>query len=259
MPEDIDLSKPGNPLENHPTWKFTKCPFTGQNAIRETDTLDTFVDSAWYFLIFCSPKYQEGPFNEKEMDYWMPVDQYIGGIEHAILHLLYSRFFTKALALKNISEPFSKLFTQGMVCHETYKNDSGDWVYPDDIEIKDNKIYQISTGEQVSEGPSESMSKSKKNVIDPSSIINTYGADAARWFMLSDSPPDRDINWSISGIQGSWRFCQKIWSIVVTNQKLFTKKINSKNKKNLNKKAREFIKKTHEHLDSITKSIENSK
>ena len=143
-----------------------------------------------------------------------------------------------------------------MVCHSTYKNYSGDWVYPDDIEIKDNKIYQISTGEQVSEGPSESMSKSKKNVIDPSSIINTYGADAARWFMLSDSPPDRDINWSISGIQGSWRFCQKIWSIVVTNQNLFTKDINEKNTENVNKTAGEFLKKTHEHLDSITKSIE---
>ena len=256
LPEDIDLSKPGNPLENHPTWKFTKCPFTGQDAIRETDTLDTFVDSAWYFLRFCSPKYEGGPFNEKDMNYWMPVDQYIGGIEHAILHLLYSRFFTKALALKNIREPFSKLFTQGMVCHSTYKNYSGDWVYPDDIEIKDNKIYQISTGEQVSEGPSESMSKSKKNVIDPSSIISTYGADAARWFMLSDSPPDRDINWSISGIQGSWRFCQKVWSIVVTNQNLFTKDINEKNTENVNKTASEFLKKTHEHLDSITKSIE---
>ena len=162
LPDVIDLSVSGNPLDNHPTWKYTKCPETGMNAIRETDTLDTFVDSAWYFLRFCSPQNTNSPFDEKETSYWMPVDQYVGGVEHAILHLLYSRFFTKALHLEDIKEPFQSLFTQGMVCHNTYQNEEKTWVFPDDVEKKNNTFIQISTGQKVIEGPIESMSKSKK-------------------------------------------------------------------------------------------------
>jgi len=213
LPEDIDLNKPGNPLENHPTWKFTKCPETGMKAIRETDTLDTFVDSSWYFLRFCSPLEQKRPFNEEDVNYWMPVDQYIGGVEHAILHLLYSRFFT--LALKDefkfkFSEPFENLFTQGMVCHPTFKTEKGDWVFPKDVKFKDGK-YFLENNLKVLKGDSQAMSKSKKNIVDPDDIIKIYGSDAVRWFILSDSPPDRDIQWSDSGIQGAYKYIQKIF------------------------------------------------
>jgi leucyl-tRNA synthetase len=215
LPNDIDFNKPGNPLENHPTWKYTKCPETGMKAIRETDTLDTFVDSSWYFLRFCSPLEQNHPFNEEDVNYWMPVDQYIGGVEHAILHLLYSRFFT--LALKDefkfkFSEPFQNLFTQGMVCHPTFKTKKGDWVFPKDVKFEDGK-YFLDNNLEVLKGDSQAMSKSKKNIVDPDDIIKIYGADAVRWFILSDSPPDRDIQWSDSGIQGAFKYIQKIWRI----------------------------------------------
>jgi leucyl-tRNA synthetase len=213
LPSDIDFSKPGNPLENHPTWKYTKCPETGMKAIRETDTLDTFVDSSWYFLRFCSSNEREQPFNIDDANYWMPVDQYIGGVEHAILHLLYSRFFSLALQddfkLK-FSEPFKNLFTQGMVCHPTYKTKSGKWVFPKDVIEKEN-LHFLKNNEKVFKGDSQAMSKSKKNIIDPDDIIKIYGADAVRWFILSDSPPDRDIQWSDNGIQGSFKYIQKIW------------------------------------------------
>ena len=213
LPQDIDLSKPGNPLENHPTWKYTKCPETGMKAIRETDTLDTFFDSSWYFLRFCSPKEKTAPFNINEINYWMPVDQYIGGVEHAILHLLYSRFFT--LALQNeykfkFSEPFENLFTQGMVCHPTFKTKNGKWIFPKDV-IEKNNSFLSKNNEEVIKGDSQAMSKSKKNIIDPDDIIQIYGSDAVRWFILSDSPPDRDIQWSDNGIQGAFKYIQKIW------------------------------------------------
>ena len=213
LPKDIDFSKPGNPLENHPTWKYTKCPETGMKAIRETDTLDTFVDSSWYFLRFCSSKEETKPFNIDEINYWMPVDQYIGGVEHAILHLLYSRFFT--LALKNeyefkFTEPFENLFTQGMVCHPTFKTKTGKWIFPKDV-IEKNNSFLSKNNEVVVKGDSQAMSKSKKNIIDPDDIIQIYGADAVRWFILSDSPPDRDIQWSDNGIQGAFKYIQKIW------------------------------------------------
>jgi leucyl-tRNA synthetase len=215
LPKDIDFNKPGNPLENHPTWKYTKCPETGMKATRETDTLDTFVDSSWYFLRFCSPKEQNRPFNEEDVNYWMPVDQYIGGVEHAILHLLYSRFFT--LALKDefkfkFSEPFKNLFTQGMVCHPTFRTEKGKWVFPKEVIEKDG-LYFLDNKEKVLKGDSQAMSKSKKNIVDPDDIIKIYGADAVRWFILSDSPPDRDIQWSDSGIQGAFKYIQKIWRI----------------------------------------------
>jgi leucyl-tRNA synthetase len=259
LPEDIDLSQTGNPLENHPTWKYTKCPYTGMNAVRETDTLDTFVDSAWYFLRFCSSNNDSEPFTKEDLQYWMPVDQYVGGVEHAILHLLYSRFFTRALdESENIGfkEPFSGLFTQGMVCHETFKLKSGEWVFPNDVIEKNNKTYHFETNEEVIKGPSESMSKSKKNVVDPENIINEYGADTARLFMLSDSPPERDINWSISGINGAWKFTQKFWRVVNSCEDIFT--INLKEKpKEITGDSNKFRKIVHKHLKSITDSIEN--
>ena len=215
LPKDIDFSKPGNPLENHPTWKYTKCPETGMKAIRETDTLDTFVDSSWYFLRFCSPKEKARPFNIDEANYWMPVDQYIGGVEHAILHLLYSRFFTLALQDEfklKVSEPFENLFTQGMVCHPTFKTEKGKWVFPKEV-IEKNGSYFLDNKEKIFKGDSQAMSKSKKNIVDPDDIIKIYGADAVRWFILSDSPPDRDIQWSDNGIQGAFKYIQKIWRV----------------------------------------------
>jgi len=227
-------------------------------AIRETDTLDTFVDSSWYFLRFCSAKNNEVPFDAKDIDYWMPVDQYVGGVEHAILHLLYSRFFTRALKkgkkLK-ISEPFKGLFTQGMVCHETYKNKNNEWIYPDEVIEKKGEIKHIKSEEKIIKGPSESMSKSKKNTIDPEKIISEYGADSARWFMLSDSPPERDINWSEAGIQGSWRFCQKIWSLIQSNIDVFKIQTNAA-PLDLSDKSLQLQREIHNILSQVTNSIE---
>ena len=226
LPEDINLNSNGNPLDNHPTWKLTTQKSTGKKATRETDTLDTFVDSSWYFLRFCSPNHKSSPFDEKKIDYWMPVDQYIGGIEHAILHLLYSRFFTKAIKKCNknfkINEPFKNLFTQGMVCHESYKDAKGNWLYPDEIEKIDPKtIIKKSDKSKVTVGPPESMSKSKKNTVDPETMIEQLGADSVRWFILSDSPPEKDIQWSDNGVVSANKFLQKIWNIcfLVSNRK----------------------------------------
>ena len=218
LPDDIDLSSQGNPLENHPTWKKTTDKQTGKVAIRETDTLDTFVDSSWYFLRFCSPNHKASPFDSEKVNYWMPVDQYIGGIEHAILHLLYSRFFTKSInsydKTIDIPEPFKNLFTQGMVCHESYKDQNGDWLYPDEIiKIDNDTAIKKSDKSKVIIGLPESMSKSKKNTIDPEVMIEKYGADAVRWFILSDSPPEKDIQWSDTGVAASNKFLQKIWNL----------------------------------------------
>jgi len=249
LPKDIDFNKPGNPLENHPTWKYTKCPETGMKAIRETDTLDTFVDSSWYFLRFCSPQENKKPFNIDEANYWMPVDQYIGGVEHAILHLLYSRFFT--LALKNefklkVSEPFENLFTQGMVCHPTFKTKEGKWIFPKDV-IEENGSFFLKNKEAVLKGDSQAMSKSKKNIIDPDDIIKIYGSDSVRWFILSDSPPDRDIQWSDSGIQGAFKYIQKIWR---TYEKI---KIYKKEK---DEKENKFFVNTNFLIKEVTDCIE---
>ena len=218
LPEDVDLKSQGNPLDNHPSWKYTKQLNTGKKAIRETDTLDTFVDSSWYFLRFCSPDQKDLAFNYKEVNSWMPVDQYIGGIEHAILHLLYSRFFTKALkecgTQINFSEPFKNLFTQGMVCHETYKDQNSNWLYPEEVEKNNENIFiKKKDKSRVIVGPPESMSKSKKNTIDPEEMIKIYGADAVRWFILSDSPPEKDIQWSDRGIKAANKFLQKVWDL----------------------------------------------
>jgi leucyl-tRNA synthetase len=217
LPEDVTFDVAGNPLDRHPSWKHVLCPSCGKPARRETDTMDTFVDSSWYFARFCSPR-SDQPVDQTAADYWMPVDQYIGGIEHAILHLLYSRFFTRAMkktGWASLEEPFDGLFTQGMVCHETYQSESGQWLSPDDI-IENDMGMLVSTADAspVKVGRSEKMSKSKKNVVDPADIIESYGADTARWFMLSDSPPDRDLEWTEAGISGAWRFMNRLWRLV---------------------------------------------
>lgn len=216
LPEDVTFDKPGNPLDRHPTWRDTPCPTCGKPAKRETDTLDTFVDSSWYFARFAGPK-ADAPLDETSANAWLPVDQYIGGVEHAILHLLYARFFTRALrhcGKLDVAEPFKRLFTLGMVCHETYKTDDGTWVTPEEVDRGADSAALRSTGEAVTVGRSEKMSKSKKNVIDPDDIIEQYGADTARWFVLSDSPPERDFLWSDVGLEGAWRFIQRLWRSV---------------------------------------------
>ncbi len=216
LPEDVDFDKPGNPLERHPSWAKVDCPQCGQPARRETDTCDTFVDSSWYFLRFTAPD-AATPVDRQAARHWLPVDQYIGGVEHAILHLLYARFFTRALATAghvDLAEPFAGLFTQGMVCHETYRDAQGQWLSPEAVVKADGNWFTRDGGRPVQLGRSEKMSKSKKNVIDPDHIIEQYGADTARWFMLSDSPPERDLQWSEEGIEGAWRFTQRLWRLI---------------------------------------------
>ena len=221
LPEDVTFDKPGNPLDRHPTWKNVKCPQCGGGARRETDTMDTFVDSSWYFARFTDPWNTKVPTDRKTVDAWLPVDQYIGGIEHAILHLLYSRFFTRAMhktGHAGIDEPFAGLFTQGMVVHETYRTKGGDWVMPAEVKVEGlggaRRATIAATGEPIEIGSVEKMSKSKKNTVDPEDIIAAYGADTARWFMLSDSPPERDVIWTEEGVQGAWRFVQRLWRLV---------------------------------------------
>ncbi|QIQ87344.1 leucine--tRNA ligase [Erythrobacter sp.] len=215
LPEDVDFETPGNPLERHPTWKHVDCPKCGRPARRETDTLDTFVDSSWYFLRFASQP-DDKPFDPEEIAKWLPVQHYIGGIEHAILHLLYARFWTRALeriGKLSVTEPFAALFTQGMVTHETYSLGDGSWLSPDEVKKSGEDYVHIESGQPVTAGRVVKMSKSKKNVVDPDRIIEQYGADAVRWFMLSDSPPERDLPWSDSGIEGCGRFVQRLWRL----------------------------------------------
>ena len=254
LPENIDINTKGNPLDAVDEWKYIE--INGKKYRRETDTLDTFVCSSWYYLRFCSPKETNYGFKKDEIDYWMPVDQYIGGIEHAILHLLYSRFFMKALAYKNkdfkFNEPFHGLFTQGMVCHETYKDENNNWLSPDEVELVGNKFKKKDNPEiDVKVGPSESMSKSKKNVIDPENIINDYGADAVRLFILSDSPPEKDVQWSEQGMIASYKFLQKLWSL---HNKIKDKlKIDNTNEKNVS----DLEKFTNQMVHKITNNLEN--
>jgi leucyl-tRNA synthetase len=216
LPEDVSFDRPGNPLDRHPKWKHVACPACGGRAERETDTFDTFMDSSWYFARFCSPQ-ASVPVDQAAAAYWMPVDQYIGGIEHAILHLLYSRFFCRAMGRTGhlaFDEPFSSLFTQGMVIHETYRAPNGDWVEPAEVEKREDGVFHRATRERLTLGPPEKMSKSRKNVVDPEEIIARYGADTARWFMLSDTPPERDIEWTEAGVAGAWRFVQRLWRMI---------------------------------------------
>ena len=215
LPEDARFDLPGNPLDHHPAWKNVPCPHCGAPARRDTDTLDTFVDSSWYFARFCNTAAPE-PVDSAAANYWLAVDQYIGGIEHAILHLLYARFFTRALKRLGhvtVDEPFSGLFTQGMVCHETYRDSSGQWLSPDEVEKSGGAARRRDTGAPVAIGPSEKMSKSRRNVVAPESIIDVYGADTIRWFMLSDTPPERDIEWTDAGAEGCWRFVQRVYRL----------------------------------------------
>jgi leucyl-tRNA synthetase len=219
LPEDVTFDRPGNPLAHHPTWGQTTCPQCQGSAQRETDTLDTFFESSWYFTRFCSP-HSNQPFDAVSAQHWLPVDQYIGGIEHAILHLLYARFFTRALrdcGYLAIDEPFKRLLAQGMICHETYRTASGEWVAPQEVEFRENNILvRGRDGVPLIRGRSEKMSKSKKNVIDPDTIVRDFGADTARLFMISDSPPDRDLEWTDAGIQGIWKYLNRIWNLIQT-------------------------------------------
>jgi len=215
LPEDVSFVAPGNPLDHHPTWKHVDCPRCGRPAHRETDTLDVFFESSWYFLRFCSARAPVA-FAREAVDYWMPVDQYIGGVEHAVLHLLYSRFYMRALqrcGYLNLNEPFAGLFTQGMVCHQTYQSETGEWLFPDEVEAVEGGFVDT-TGRPVTAGRHEKMSKSKRNVVGLDAIVDTYGADTARLYLLSDSPPERDLEWTETGIGGIWRYVNRLWRMV---------------------------------------------
>jgi len=253
LPEIKELQDTGNPLDNIKDWK--EINIAGKKYFRETDTLDTFVDSSWYFLRFCSPKKEDYGFDFEDIKYWMPVDQYIGGVEHAILHLLYSRFFTKALSYKNekinIGEPFKGLFTQGMVCHETYKDSNNNWVSPEEIiELNGKKFLKKDPLQEITIGPSESMSKSKKNTIDPEKIIQDYGADSVRLFIISDSPPEKDVQWSEEGISASFKFIQKLWNLNL----LILKEIKLNHPTNF---GNELEKITNLFVDNVTNNLTN--
>ena len=258
LPDDVDFDKPGNPLERHKTWKNVRCPSCNKDARRETDTFDTFVDSSWYFARFCSP-HADQPVEEEPVNYWLPVDQYIGGVEHAILHLLYSRFFTRAMKDTNhvkLEEPFSGLFTQGMVTHETYKDSDGNWIFPEEVIFEGSKAIHIKTKKPVTVGPIESMSKSKKNIIDPQSIVDTFGADTARWFILSDTPPERDIQWTDKGVEASSRFIQRAWKIIIEGIDHISEK-GEPTPENFDEEAIKTRKITHRAIKDVTDALEN--
>jgi leucyl-tRNA synthetase len=229
LPDDVTFDAPGNPLEHHPTWKNVTCPTCQKPARRETDTFDTFMDSSWYFARFCDVT-ADTPTNTEATDYWLPVDQYIGGIEHAILHLLYARFFSRAMQATGhlgIDEPFDGMFTQGMLTHESYRDapgGNGSWLSPEQVVKREGKAFHVDTGDEVTIGGIEKMSKSKKNTVDPQEIISQFGADTARWFVLSDSPPERDVEWTEAGVEGSWKFAQRLWRTLTENMDVLAPK-----------------------------------
>ena len=256
LPEKVDLQKSGNPLSNQSDWINVQCPKCSKNAKRETDTFDTFFESSWYFARFTDPNYNEA-INKKIADYWLPVDQYIGGIEHAVLHLLYSRFFIKAmnrLDLINIIEPFKSLQTQGMVCHQTYRNDKNEWLFPKDVIKIDDKFFTLDEKKLVSPGRIEKMSKSKKNVIDPNTIVDTFGSDTARFFILSDSPPQRDMEWTDEGVEGASRFLNKVWQLINSDnyKDIPYQKIKHNNSDDFN-----IFVCTYKTIKNVTQAIEN--
>jgi len=258
LPEDVTFDKPGNPLDHHPTWKHVTCPTCGGKATRETDTLDTFVDSAWYFARYTAP-HAKNPVDKAAANYWLPVDQYIGGIEHAILHLLYARFFTrvlKKLGHLDVDEPFAGLFTQGMVTHRTYQDSEGVWVFPENVKkARDGKLVRADTGLAVTEGRIEKMSKAKNNVVDPDDIIEQFGADTARWFTISDSPPERDMLWTDSGIEGAWRFVQKVWRLA-TESIPHLVAVGEKQPERLSDEDRDLLRLTHKTIAGVSGDIE---
>jgi leucyl-tRNA synthetase len=244
LPDDVSFDKPGNPLDHHPTWKHVNCPTCKKDARRETDTFDTFFESSWYFARFCSPDFAS-VVDKEECKYWLPVDQYIGGVEHAVLHLLYARFFTRAMSkcgfLIDLKEPFSGLLTQGMVCHETYKDKDGKWLFPEEVvKNKEGDLVHHLTGDKVTVGRIEKMSKSKKNVAPTETIVDSYGADTARFFMLSDSPPERDVEWSEAGVEGCWRYISRLWKAVYN----YTNASETQGEKTNLSKAKSLIHKT---------------
>ncbi|MDR3151295.1 MAG: leucine--tRNA ligase, partial [Holosporaceae bacterium] len=265
LPDDVEFGTHGNPLDKHSSWKHVRCPICGENATRETDTLDTFVDSSWYFLRFCvnDPRNPDLLFSQ-DIERWMPVDQYIGGVEHAILHLLYARFFSKALAdcgFINIREPFRNLFTQGMVCSVTYQRKNGDWLFPNEVRrSQDGGFEAIDTGEKIIVGRLEKMSKSKKNVVDPDEIIKNYGADTLRLFIVSDTPPEKDFYWSDEGLEGCWRFINRLWRLMA-----FAKSCGicaaeccaEINIETLDDGVRETYKSFHRTLKNVTETLED--
>ena len=266
LPDDIDFEEPGNPLDRHASWKHVFCPNCGNKAQRETDTMDTFMDSSWYFARFTAP-HAETPTVPALANKWLPVDQYIGGVEHAILHLLYSRFFTRAMKETDhldLEEPFAGLFTQGMVVHETYLKSDGGWATPAEVDFSESGGIRsgvlIESGEKIEIGAIEKMSKSKRNTVDPTDIIESYGADTARWFMLSDSPPERDIIWTESGIEGAWRFVQRVWRIIHDSAAL-TSELRAGGSlgigKDISEPALALRKVAHKTLDAVASDIEN--
>ncbi len=259
LPYDINYDKPGNPLDRHPTWKHTICHECGKDAVRETDTCDTFFESSWYFLRYLDPQNKERGFANEKSNYWMPVDQYIGGVEHAVLHLLYSRFFMRALkkcGYEVPDEPFAGLFTQGMVTHATYKDSDGNWIFPTDAIQQEDKSWQTKDGKAVTQGAVIKMSKSKKNVIDPQDIIDTYGADAARLFILSDSPPERDLEWTEGGIEGAWRFVNKLHR-TITDALPTLPTVGIVQPNNFSDKAKELRSTTHKAIVGVAEDIDN--
>jgi len=258
LPKNIDLNCKGNPLDNDKNWKTIN--INGKKYYRETDTLDTFVDSSWYFLRFCSPMNDTYGFDYDEINYWMPVDQYIGGVEHAILHLLYSRFFMRSIAHNNkkfkFKEPFEGLFTQGMVCHETYKDENNNWRSPDEVDSKgENYFLKNNPSSKIKVGASESMSKSKKNVIDPENIINNYGADAVRFFILSDSPPEKDVQWSEQGMLSAYKFVQKFWVLHQKIKEIIKNDENTKVDHDLRKFTNQLIHKLNQNINNFSYNV----
>ena len=257
LPDDVTFDIPGNPLDRHPTWRHCACPKCGKDARRETDTMDTFVDSSWYYARFTAPN-SLTPTDMEEASYWMNVDQYIGGVEHAILHLLYSRFFARAMQIcghlpKTAIEPFDALFTQGMVTHAIYKSDGADkrpvYHYPEAVELRDDKAFLIEGGAELTVVPSAKMSKSKNNVVDPISIISSYGADTARWFVLSDSPPERDVEWTASGAEAAYKHLNRVWQL--------SDKIANMDKQHVGEGDKDLLRTLHKIIQDVTTGVES--
>ncbi|MBF0429382.1 MAG: class I tRNA ligase family protein, partial [Magnetococcales bacterium] len=260
LPEDVIhlFEQPGNPLDRHPTWKNVPCPQCGQEAQRETDTMDTFMESSWYFLRYCSPKLTTAPLDRKQVDYWMPVDQYVGGVEHAVMHLLYARFFHKALrdvGEVGCNEPFTRLLTQGMVRKDTHRCPIHGWRYPYESTERNGLLYCVECDSPIEIGRNEKMSKSKHNVVDPNDIIQGYGADTARIFMLFAAPPEQDLEWSDSGVDGAWRFLNRLWRLIHLIAERMEPGVSPSTTMPVDAALRAIKTKTHETIDKVTRDM----